>query len=151
LKVLLKIEDFSTESKNKIIEDKATFLKEKGIHNYQMHNSYVSLIEKISILEELHNSFESIYDMTEVLENMFSDDKEEELSNYVVLSTIHKAKGGERDNVFFLYSSLIPSQYAKTQLELFQERCLLYVCVTRAKKKLIYVNSLPNSINKVLE
>ena len=148
LKVLLKIEDFSTESKNKILEDKATFLKEKGVHNYQMHNSYVSLIEKISILDELHSAFESIYDMTQVIESMFSDEQNTE---YVILSTIHKAKGGERDNVFFLFPSLIPSQYAKTQLEQFQERCLLYVCITRAKKKLIYVNSLPTSIKKTSE
>ena len=80
--------------------------------------------------------------MTQVIESMFSDEQNTE---YVILSTIHKSKGSEKDNVFFLFPSLIPSQYAKTQLELFQEKCLLYVCVTRAKKKLIYVNYLPTS------
>lgn len=139
LKVLLKIEDFSTESKNKIIEEKATFLKEKGIHNYQTHNSYVSLIEKISILDELHGAFESIYDMTQVIESMFSDEQNTE---YVILSTIHKAKGMEADNIFLLYKNLIPSQYAKTQLELMAENCLLYVAITRAKKKLTYLNKI---------
>lgn len=139
LKVLLKIEDFSTESKNKIIEEKATFLKEKGIHNYQMHNSYVSLIEKISILDELHGAFKSIYDMTQVIESMFSDEQNTE---YVILSTIHRSKGLEADNIFYLFKNLIPSQYAKTQLELMQEKCLEYVCITRAKKKLIYLNKI---------
>ena len=83
--------------------------------------------------------------MTQVIESMFSDEQNTE---YVILSTIHRSKGLEADNIFYLFRNLIPSQYAKTQLELMQEKCLEYVCITRAKKKLIYVNSLPTSIKK---
>jgi len=52
----------------------------------------------------------------------------------IKLSTIHKAKGLEWDNVFILDKELI-------NLEEGQERNLMYVAITRAKMNLFYVNS----------
>ena len=53
--------------------------------------------------------------------------------------TIHKSKGLENDNVFFLAPELIPSRYATQPWQLEQERNLAYVAITRAKTSLIYV------------
>ncbi len=58
----------------------------------------------------------------------------------VLLSTIHKAKGLEWPNVVILEESLMPSKYAKTEVELQQESNLHYVAITRAQKNLIYLN-----------
>ena len=59
----------------------------------------------------------------------------------VVLSTIHKAKGLEWDEVLFLDRHLIPSCYAEQDWQLQQESNLVYVGKTRAKKILHFVDS----------
>lgn len=58
----------------------------------------------------------------------------------VLLSTIHRAKGGEWETVYFLDENLIPSFYASGD-DLIQEDNLRYVAITRSKKELFYVYS----------
>ncbi len=57
----------------------------------------------------------------------------------IVLSSIHKSKGLEYDNVFLLRPDLIPSKFAKTEEELRQENNLMFVAITRAKKEFKYI------------
>jgi DNA helicase II / ATP-dependent DNA helicase PcrA len=56
----------------------------------------------------------------------------------VVLSTIHKAKGLEFDAVFVVAveEGLLPISYARSDAELWDERRLFYVAVTRAREHL---------------
>ena len=63
-------------------------------------------------------------------------DKNEGIS----LSTVHKAKGLEANNVYIVCKSLMPSKSAKKDWELQQEHNLEYVAYTRAKKTLSFVN-----------
>jgi superfamily I DNA/RNA helicase len=71
---------------------------------------------------------------------MFGESDDGKLkSDTITLSTIHKSKGLESDNVYFLAPELIPSKYAETELDYFSENCLRYVAITRAKNKLIFV------------
>lgn len=58
----------------------------------------------------------------------------------IVMSSIHKAKGLEYNNVIFLNSNLIPSKYAVTPRQIKQENNLRYVAITRAKERLYYFN-----------
>ena len=51
-----------------------------------------------------------------------------------LLCTIHKSKGLEADEVVILRPDLIPSRFAKTEVDLVQEYNLLYVARTRAKR-----------------
>ncbi len=62
----------------------------------------------------------------------------EPLKPSVTLATIHAAKGLEWDTVFLIGASegYLPIAYAKTPGEVAEERRLLYVCVTRARKEL---------------
>lgn len=64
----------------------------------------------------------------------------ENKNSSMTLCTIHKSKGLEADTVVFLNKNLIPHKFAKSQQQLIQERNLLYVALTRAKKNLIYLN-----------
>lgn len=68
------------------------------------------------------------------IESIFADDIG---NNYIILSTIHKAKGREWDNVFWLIKSIGWKNMQEWQIE--QENNLKYVAATRAKKQLIRV------------
>jgi DNA helicase-2/ATP-dependent DNA helicase PcrA len=59
----------------------------------------------------------------------------------VILSTVHRCKGMEANNVFLLDPDLIPSKYAQRGWEKEQERNIAYVAVTRAKQKLVFIQS----------
>jgi ATP-dependent exoDNAse (exonuclease V) beta subunit len=142
LNVLNKIEDFSKESKEELLKNKREQLKEKGVINVTNNSSYNELIERIFILEELHKEFQDISVLKSTIEDMFADERNLSTKDFVVLSTIHRSKGLESDCVFFLYPDLLPSKYAESELELYSEDCLRYVCITRSKKKLIYVDSI---------
>jgi superfamily I DNA/RNA helicase len=64
----------------------------------------------------------------------------EENTNGVCLSTVHKSKGLEADNVYILCHSTMPSKLATLEWQKLQEKNLLYVAYTRAKKKLGFVS-----------
>jgi hypothetical protein len=67
-------------------------------------------------------------------------DEDEELAQFIILSTIHRAKGDEADVVFLLGSDYLPFRY-KNQVswQIQQEWNLVYVALTRAKKRLYFV------------
>jgi superfamily I DNA/RNA helicase len=59
----------------------------------------------------------------------------------VTLSTVHKAKGLEAERAFILERALHQSfmQRAKQQWQKEQEKNILYVAITRAKRELVYM------------
>ncbi len=59
----------------------------------------------------------------------------------VTLSTAHRAKGKEAENVFVLLPHLMPLPNAETPEEREAEDCVRFVAVTRAKRKLVFVES----------
>jgi len=59
----------------------------------------------------------------------------------VTHSTVHKAKGKEAENVFILLPHLMPLPNAGTPEEQEAEDCVRFVAVTRAKRKLVFVES----------
>ncbi|WP_278279735.1 3'-5' exonuclease [Clostridium sp. DMHC 10] len=69
-----------------------------------------------------------------ILDNQKDDDK----SDAVTISTVHRAKGLEWENVFlpYLNDEIFPSKMSTTLAELQEEQRLFYVAITRAKKNL---------------
>ena len=86
------------------------------------------------------NSDGRIETLKKEIEEMFSvrtreSDDDNLMKGKVVLSTVHKAKGLEADRVFFLDKHLMfPRWITPGTWQEVQERNLLFVCVTRAKK-----------------
>lgn len=130
-----------------LLEAKKASLKKLGVEKPEFTNNYRSLVEKIDIIKILKKEFGSFESVKAHIEEVFFDadnnSKESEKSldgKGIVLMTIHKSKGLERNRVFILgYKELLPSKYAETQTEMYQERCLQYVAVTRAKEELVFI------------
>ncbi|NCX68785.1 MAG: hypothetical protein EBW93_06710 [Betaproteobacteria bacterium] len=59
----------------------------------------------------------------------------------IMLSTVHKAKGLEADNVYILATERMPHPYGNKE-----ENNICYVAITRAKKNLFYVGPKPGIV-----
>ena len=95
-------------------------------------------------LGAIHDRYDAIEALCEgasdVGEAMLNLEKIFDGKRGVKLSTIHKAKGLEADNVYFLGRAELPCKWAKTPEAIQQEKNLIYVGITRAKRQLIYVD-----------
>ena len=74
---------------------------------------------------------------------LVSDTDEMNSEDYVTIATIHAVKGLEFDDVFLvaLEDGIFPTQRAITAGDVEEERRLMYVAITRARKKLFVVNA----------
>lgn len=94
--------------------------------------------EKVTILKVITkaNRYTHCFELTGKINSIFNDNDK---SSGIILSTIHKAKGLEANNVHIICKELMPSPRAKKDWELEQERNLMYVAYTRAKLTLNFV------------
>lgn len=109
-------------------------LRAKGWKNPNASPKMDELYEKIEVIRALAVEADTVMELRETIEGIFTDDLEG-----ILLMTIHKSKGLENDNVFFLAPELIPSRWATQPWQQEQELNLKYVAITRAKNSLIYV------------
>jgi DNA helicase II / ATP-dependent DNA helicase PcrA len=84
-----------------------------------------------TIIKRLTENKRTIMALTSQIISMFSDDDGRPV---LILSTIHKAKGREWDNVAVLKPELSPSKWARQKHQYQQELNLMYVRDTRFKK-----------------
>ena len=101
------------------------------------HETIQAKLDMIRALEVLGVDLTTTEELTKKIEDIFpKNDKGEG----IMLSTVHKAKGLEADNVFIACASLMPSKSALDEWQVQQERNLMYVAYTRAKKVLGFLN-----------
>lgn len=94
-----------------------------------------NLIDKINTLKIIGENFNTASELKEEIKKIFNNKNEEGIS----LSTVHKSKGLEADNVYIAFPSLMPSKTATKKWEITQEYNLKYVAITRAKKTLGFI------------
>lgn len=107
-------------------------LKERGVKEPTKHERYEALKTKMDVVDVLIDECNNVTDIIELIKRIF-DDKE---TKGVTLCSIHKSKGLEGERVHLLCPELIPSKYAYQPWQLEQEKNLLYVAITRAKREL---------------
>ena len=112
-----------------------------GKYNVTYHDAVESAIvsnrlDMIKALEILSDDINTADELIEKINTIFSDKKKGGIS----LSTIHKAKGLEADNVYIACRDLMPSSRAKKDWEIRQEYNLMYVAYTRAKNILGFID-----------
>ena len=100
-----------------------------------------SLRDKVACLDVVSANCNSVADLISKLNSIFVDTEYTDPKSIVTLSTIHKAKGLEADNVFIVLPNKLPLVW-KGQLpwQYEQEENLCYVAYTRAKKVLTFVD-----------
>jgi DNA helicase-2/ATP-dependent DNA helicase PcrA len=130
--VFVRLYDDLFVSRNKLMEkfgiDDKTAMESPQIQNkLDMINALEILAEGINKSEEIIEKIDEIFP---------KKDKKDGIS----LSTIHKAKGLEANNVFIACESLMPSKSAKKDWEVRQEYNLMYVAYTRAKNTLGFID-----------
>ena len=100
------------------------------------------LYDDILIFDALCENLDTKDELIERIEDLFIKQKDVSTNDKSVihLSTIHKAKGLENDNVFILCPSMMPSKLAQLDWEVSSEQNLIYVAYTRAKKTLNFIS-----------
>ena len=105
--------------------------EEEAFYHYEI----LSLYDDIEALKVLSEGLDTVEELIDKIKVIFNGDSE----NAIILSTVHKAKGMEADNIFILCPSLLPSRLANKEWEVKAEENLIYVAITRAKKTLNYI------------
>lgn len=123
---------------NSLFEARDKMINKTGLDYKTVMTSAIisNKLDIIKALEVLSEGLSTSDELIEKISNIFSDKKKEGIS----LSTIHKAKGLESNNVFIACNSLMPAKSAKQIWEIEQERNLMYVAYTRAKNNLYFLN-----------
>ncbi|MEE1964314.1 ATP-dependent helicase [Allomuricauda taeanensis] len=105
----------------------------------------VSLRDSINVIETCYfnttdcSTLNELFDYIETL--MDCEDEES-----VILSSIHRAKGLESNRVFIIgYENLPFKKEGMKDWQLYQEKCLKYVAITRAKHTLFLSEPIPDS------
>jgi DNA helicase-2/ATP-dependent DNA helicase PcrA len=91
-------------------------------------------------IETIHILADGLYTVAELIskiDTIFADTP----GHGITLSTVHRAKGLEFENVFIMRPELIPFPFAKKDWEKTQEMNLKYVSLTRSKGGLYFVES----------
>jgi superfamily I DNA/RNA helicase len=83
--------------------------------------------------------------LIEMIEGLFVDDLNGH-KNKVLLCSVHRAKGLEWDTVYLLGRDEIMGKQCSMQWQTDQERNLVYVGVTRAKKRYVDVTQVPKKV-----
>jgi DNA helicase II / ATP-dependent DNA helicase PcrA len=117
---------------------KKNIMRKEGLTDSEAEDTqtYSTAKEKLSVIEMLSKNADVPNDVIGKIDNIFSDDNKDG----IILSTIHKSKGLEANNVYIIHPELMPSKYAEQDWEIEQENNLRYVAYTRAKNILGFIS-----------
>lgn len=101
--------------------------------------------DKILAIQAVANGETDKQQVIKTLEGIFvadveTDDNDVITGDMIHLSTVHRAKGLECENVFILCPSLMPSKLARVDWEIESEKNIVYVAWSRAKNTLNFIS-----------
>ena len=122
--------------------DRLINIIKKNMDNYLLSyedavnsTNVITFYDAILAIEILSQGVDNTWQLLEKINDVFATQN----TKGVQLSTIHKAKGLEADNVYILKYSLMPMKSATKEWEILSEENLRYVAVTRAIKSLNFI------------
>lgn len=106
-------------------------------------STFDALEDRCECLGQLAAQVSSLDELETFIESKFDDAARP--GNAVVLSSVHRAKGLEADNVFILDPDSLPLRRKKQkQWQVQQESNLCYIAATRAKRVLTFEDRIPS-------
>jgi superfamily I DNA/RNA helicase len=103
---------------------------------------YDLLNDKVSCIRLISQGLQTVGEVCDRITELFSDtDSDGMPQSKVVLSSIHRAKGLEADNVFILHPEKLPHPMATLEWEIEQEYNIKYVAITRSMDTLYFVET----------
>lgn len=101
--------------------------------------------DKILAIQAVSEGITNKQDVIDRLKDIFvsdieTDDNDVITNDLIHLSTVHRAKGLECENVFILCPSLMPSKLARADWEIESEKNIVYVAWSRAKNTLNFIS-----------
>jgi DNA helicase-2/ATP-dependent DNA helicase PcrA len=106
--------------------------RRKEVEKYEeleKEKKVAAVIDRAAAIHALCDGESHVTDVIRKIERLFRDDDPE---TRVVFSSVHKAKGLERERVFLVADTFSPDSYKE------EERNLYYVAVTRSKDQLFF-------------
>ena len=102
---------------------------------------YDKILAIQAVSEGITNKQEVINRLNDIFVSDIETDDNDVITNDLIhLSTVHRAKGLECDNVFILCPSLMPSKLARVEWEIESEKNIVYVAWSRAKNTLNFIS-----------
>ncbi|MBP5723678.1 MAG: ATP-dependent helicase [Bacteroidales bacterium] len=122
---------------DRLFSERDRQMKERNLDLYDASLTLpvLSLYDSINALNTLASLCSTTTELIERIDATFDEE-----SKGICLSTIHKAKGLEADNVYIICRSSMPPKRVNREWEKIQEENLIYVAYTRAKHRLGFVN-----------
>jgi len=128
--VFVRLFDNLFTERNKLMQTRGLDYEDATLSSYIMEK-----YDAINALMILSERYDSKNDLIKHIQEIFKED-----SMGVCLSTVHKAKGLESENVYILCNSSMPSKLAVHDWEKQQEKNIMYVAYTRAKNKMGFIS-----------
>lgn len=122
---------------DKLFTERNKLMQTRGL-DYEDATLSSFIMEKYDTINTLTILSEKCKTKTELITHIKEIFKED--SRGVCLSTVHKAKGLEAENVYILCHSCMPSKLAVRDWEKQQELNIMYVAYTRAKNLLGFIS-----------
>lgn len=125
------------------VEEFTQLFQKDFAYNYQRlldqnkENQAMALEDKRDCIMIFVKKATTVGGIIEEIKRVFDGNEEGE----IMLSTVHKAKGLEADNVYILATERMPHPYGSLE-----ENNICYVAITRAKKNLFYCGPKPGKI-----
>jgi DNA helicase-2/ATP-dependent DNA helicase PcrA len=108
---------------------------ERAVHLPEHPERYARVLDQVACVEALSEGCRHVREVKRRLDQLFSDDSPDSM---VVCSSVHKAKGLERDRVWIIHDTF---GFHRPQVwhDKTEERNIWYVAVTRARRNLYFV------------
>jgi DNA helicase-2/ATP-dependent DNA helicase PcrA len=133
VKVLLtKLQDWENQETSRIL----------AAYRYNVESKLAVLQDRVDCIRCLTEGCTTVNDTLNRIKALFSDERQTS-KGIVLLSSVHKAKGLEADNVWIARPECLPHPMAKTATDQQQERNLAYVAGTRFKKTITFMGVIP--------
>ena len=107
----------------------------RTLEEYDKILAIQAVSEGITSKQEVINRLKDIF-----VSDVETDDNDVITNDLIHLSTVHRAKGLECENVFILCPSLMPSKLARVAWEIESEKNIVYVAWSRAKNTLNFIS-----------